>query len=223
MNPDGNGGVFAALERCGAARRVVVGMGSGSGVLGTDSGAVVGPGALADLNRRGVEYVHFYGVDNCLVRVGDPVFVGFAAERGADAAAKVVAKAYPAEPVGVFALRNHRCEVVEYSEIAPAIAEVCAPPSSPPVSAPLPWKWRTGARVHTHTQARDAQGRLLYNAGNIANHAFSVAFLNRLAPLLPTLPYHVARKKIPCIDEHGAAVEPKTPNGIKLEVRRGGR
>ena len=30
-------------------------------------------GALDDLNRRGVEYVHFYGVDNCLVRVGDPV------------------------------------------------------------------------------------------------------------------------------------------------------
>ena len=74
-------------------------------------------GALDDLNRRGVEYVHFYGVDNCLVRVGDPVFLGFSAARQADAAAKVVAKAYPEEAVGVFALRNGRCEVVEYSEL----------------------------------------------------------------------------------------------------------
>ena len=97
MNPDGNGGVYAALQRS---------------------------GALADMNRRGVEYVHFYGVDNCLVRVGDPVFVGFTADRQADAAAKVVGKAYPAEPVGVFAIRNGRCEVVEYSEIDPTLAEV---------------------------------------------------------------------------------------------------
>ena len=81
-------------------------------------------GLLEDMNRRGIEYIHFYGVDNCLVRVGDPTFVGFAAERGAVAAAKVVAKAYPAEPVGVFALRNGRCEVVEYSEIDPTLAEV---------------------------------------------------------------------------------------------------
>ena len=64
---------------------------------------------------------------------------------------------------------------------------------------------------------------MLYNAGNIANHAFSVAFLNRLQPLLPGLAYHVARKKIPCIDEHGSVVQPKTPNGIKLEVTIGAR
>jgi UDP-N-acetylglucosamine pyrophosphorylase len=102
---------------------------------------------------------------------------------------------------------------------------MCAP-IQPPCIRALTMEMEDGgarAHTHTHTQARDAQGRLLYNAGNIANHAFSVAFLNRLAPLLPTLPYHVARKKIPCIDEHGAAVEPKTPNGIKLEVRRGER
>ena len=47
---------------------------------------------------------------------------------------------------------------------------------------------------------------------------FSVAFLNRVQAHLPSLPYHVARKKIPCIDDAGQPVQPKAPNGIKLEV-----
>jgi UDP-N-acetylglucosamine/UDP-N-acetylgalactosamine diphosphorylase len=38
------------------------------------------------------------------------------------AGARVVAKAYPEEKVGVFARKNGRIEVVEYSELDPAEA-----------------------------------------------------------------------------------------------------
>ncbi|XP_036710792.1 UDP-N-acetylhexosamine pyrophosphorylase-like protein 1 isoform X2 [Balaenoptera musculus] len=78
MAPDGNGGLYCAL----ADHQV-----------------------LEDMERRGVEFVHVYCVDNILVRLADPVFIGFCVLRGADCGAKVV----------------------EYSEISPETARLRAP------------------------------------------------------------------------------------------------
>ena len=148
MAPDGNGGIFRALDT---------------------------QGILRDIAGRGVKYVHVYGVDNCLVRVGDPVFVGFCIERGVDAGAKVVTKAYPTESVGVFARRGGEVQVVEYSEIDAALATAVGP-----------------------------DGVLRFNAGNIANHLFTTEFLERAVSKLDALKYHVAKKKIPSADASGA-------------------
>ncbi len=60
--PDGNGGLYRALRR---------------------------DGVLSDMRRRGVECVQLYCVDNVLVRVGDPLFVGYCLDRGAECANKV--------------------------------------------------------------------------------------------------------------------------------------
>ena len=49
-------------------------------------------GALADMERRGVKYVPQYCVDNAVVKVADPVFVGYCIEQGADIGGKAVAK-----------------------------------------------------------------------------------------------------------------------------------
>ncbi len=120
LGPNGNGGCFPALKHS---------------------------GALEHMRKRGVEWVFTYSVDNALVKVCDPVFLGFAAASGLPAASKAVAKAYPEERVGVFCLRDGRPSVIEYSEMTP---EMCA--------------------------AQDAGG-LLYGSANIAVHLFAVDFL----------------------------------------------
>ncbi|KAI8843009.1 nucleotide-diphospho-sugar transferase [Chytridium lagenaria] len=162
--PDGNGGIYAALRK---------------------------EGVLDDLAKRNIPYVHAYCVDNCLVKVADPVFIGYCVERNADCGAKAVPKASPHEPVGVICLRNSKFGVVEYSEIDKSIAE-----------------------------QRDATtGDLAYNAANIANHFYTTEFLRRAADFEPKLEYHIARKKIKHVDlTSGETVSPEKANGIKLEL-----
>jgi len=170
--PDGNGGIYRALHLS---------------------------GCVADMRRRGVRGVHVFAVDNAIVKVADPVFVGFCLSRGADVGSKACAKAGPHEKVGVLCVRGGVHTVVEYSEMDRAAAEL-----------------------------RDAQsGELVFNAGNICIHYYSVDFLaDQCSPeRLPKI-YHLARKAIPYADsatglklsaEQMAARHGKATTGIKLE------
>jgi UDP-N-acetylglucosamine/UDP-N-acetylgalactosamine diphosphorylase len=141
------------------------------------------------LKDRGIEFSHCYCVDNCLARVADPTFIGYCASKGTDCGVKVVGKDSPHEPVGVVCLRDKKYGVVEYSEIDQETAEM-----------------------------RKPDGSLAFGAANIANHFFSTAFLERVPEFAEELEYHIAKKKIPCVDlNNGDLLAPKTPNGMKLE------
>lgn len=160
--PDGNGGIYNAL---------------------------VASGAVEDMRRRGVQHIHAYCVDNCLVKVADPVFIGFAAEKDVEVATKVVRKRSATEPVGLILLKDGRPGVVEYSEIDKATAE-----------------------------AEEAPGKLKFRAANIVNHYYSFRFLETIPIWARGLEHHVAKKKIPYADlASGQTVKPEKPNGIKLE------
>lgn len=163
--PDGNGGVYKALK----------------------TGKV-----LDDMQKRGIKHVHMYCVDNSLVKVGDPVFIGFSAERKLDVATKVVRKRSSNEQVGVIASRGGKPSVIEYSEITPELRE---------------------ARDPAHPDL------LKLRAANIVNHYYSVDFLQASPDLAKhAMPFHVAHKKIPFAGGAGGeTVKPDTPNGIKLE------
>ncbi|XP_044253377.1 UDP-N-acetylhexosamine pyrophosphorylase-like protein 1 [Tribolium madens] len=146
-------------------------------------------GILDDMRRRGVKYIHAHSVDNILTKVADPVFIGYFIEKGGDCAAKVVKKAGPTEAVGVVCQINGRFQVVEYSEISEEKAHL-----------------------------RDEEGNLVYSAGNICNHLFTTAFLQRVSDEFDEeLKLHVAKKKIPFVDDNGKTITPEKPNGIKIE------
>ena len=146
-------------------------------------------GALDDMERRGVDTIFYYQVDNPLVRIADPAYLGFHAEAGAEMSCKVVRKADPMEKVGVVARVDGRVGIIEYSEL------------------------RDEERY-----ARDEDGQLRYWAGSIAIHVLDTAFVRRIAAdAYRLLPFHLSAKQIPYVDDTGATCKPDEPNGHKLE------
>mmetsp|Transcript_34320 Transcript_34320/g.80291 ORF Transcript_34320/g.80291 Transcript_34320/m.80291 type:complete len:475 (-) Transcript_34320:17-1441(-) len=146
-------------------------------------------GCLDRLESSGVKYLHVFSVDNALCRPADIRFVGFAIAKDADCANKCVWKVSPEEKVGVVAKKGGKSSVVEYSELD-----------------------------ETNKNRRDDGGRLIFGAGNICNHMFTVRFLaDVVIPGMSNL-FHLAHKKIPCAGEDGSTTKPVENNGIKLEA-----
>jgi UDP-N-acetylglucosamine/UDP-N-acetylgalactosamine diphosphorylase len=160
-SPDGHGGCIKALKRS---------------------------GALADMQNRGVQYISYWQVDNPLVRLFDPLFVGLHALDGAEMSSKAVIKSQPKEKVGNFCLVDGKVSVIEYSDLPDELAET-----------------------------RNEDGSLAFQLGSIAIHIISAEFVEKLNREDFSLPLHRAVKKIPHIDLQGRAIEPKEPNGVKLE------
>ncbi|KAK9488922.1 nucleotide-diphospho-sugar transferase [Lipomyces starkeyi] len=166
--PDGNGGIYRAL---------------------------VQEDVLLDFAKRGIKHVHAYCVDNCLVRMADPVFLGFAESRGVLVATKSVPKRHPKENVGLIVAKDGHPAVIEYSEISEEMAH------------------------RTVVDSESGKKVLAFRAANIVNHYYSVEYLNTIPTWSENyLPYHIARKKIPCVElETGESISPSKPNGIKME------
>ena len=85
--------------------------------------ALVKNGMTQKMRELGVEWVFIGGVDNCLVKMVDPVLMGIAIDKKVTAAGKSVVKANPKEKVGVFCKKNGRPSVIEYTEIPDDMAE----------------------------------------------------------------------------------------------------
>jgi UDP-N-acetylglucosamine/UDP-N-acetylgalactosamine diphosphorylase len=163
MSPDGHGGLLAALKRS---------------------------GALADMKQRGIKSVFFFQVDNPLVEIADPAFVGYHVMNKSEYSLKLCAKRDPYEKVGMpmqfGAAGNASFRMVEYTEMT---KEQC------------------------ERKAKD--GSLYFLYGSPAIHVFDRAFLAREAG--KAMPLHLAFKKIPFVDATGTVVKPSEPNGYKFE------
>jgi UDP-N-acetylglucosamine/UDP-N-acetylgalactosamine diphosphorylase len=153
--------------------------------------ALADSGALADMGRHGIDTISYFQVDNPLVRVIDPLFIGLHLGTGSEMSSKAVHKAFDAEKVGVFSQINGHLGVVEYSDLP---AELAA--------------------------AKNPDGTRRFDAGSIAIHVLSREFVERLtAPdAAVQLPWHRADKRVPTVDTAGNPVNPAEPNAVKLEM-----
>ncbi|MDP6850084.1 MAG: UTP--glucose-1-phosphate uridylyltransferase [Planctomycetota bacterium] len=124
-NPDGHGGFYAALHAAGTFKL---------------------------LREKGIDTLFYCQVDNPLVRMGDPAFLGHHLKSNAQMSIKVVEKTDPEEKVGLVALVDGTPSCIEYSDLAPELAK-----------------------------EKSQDGGLLFRAGNIAIHAFALDFAESCA------------------------------------------
>ncbi len=166
LSPDGHGGMLSAMDRS---------------------------AALDDIHNRGVEQLFYFQVDNPLVEVCSPEFVGYHLLAGSELSSQVVAKRAPLEPLGNVVAVDGRLVVIEYSDLA------------------------GDEKLVKIFSERSADGSLVLWAGSIAVHMMDAAFLRRMADSADALPFHLAEKKAPHIDQAGRLIEPTEPNAVKFE------
>ena len=102
---------------------------------------------------------------------------------------KVVRKKSAEEKMGVLCKINGKLGLIEYSDIS-----------------------------DEDMHAREPDGSLRFWAGNIATHVLSVSFVERENKDGFRLPYHIAEKGIPYLNDKGELVTPAEKNGIKFET-----
>ncbi len=127
MNPNGHGGSLSGLHTS---------------------------GAIKDMRRRGIEYISTFQVDNPLVGICDPVFIGWHMKKNAEMSCKVLEKCLPSERIGVVCTQNGKALVVEYVDLPDDKQREMGP-----------------------------DGRLRFWAGSIAIHIINVDFAERCGAL----------------------------------------
>jgi UDP-N-acetylglucosamine/UDP-N-acetylgalactosamine diphosphorylase len=146
-------------------------------------------GLLDQMRDRGIRHIFYFQVDNPLVKVADPTFLGHHLKANAEMSSKIVPKETPMDKVGNMVLIDSRCSIIEYSDLPKELAE-----------------------------QREENGKLRIWAGSPAIHYFAVDFLERVTRGQTRIPFHVARKKVPHLDEKGNHVEPTKENALKFEM-----
>lgn len=92
---DGHGGIFKAMQQ---------------------------NGILDDINKRNIDWVLVSPIDNPLIELVDPIFMGVAEREKLNAIGKSIIKKDPNQKSGVFCLKNNKVNVLEYTEINPELA-----------------------------------------------------------------------------------------------------
>ncbi len=149
-------------------------------------------GAVADMKKRGIQHISYTQVDNPIVRVLDPVFIGLHDLDHAEMSSKMLPKREPLEKLGNFCLVDGKMTVIEYSDLPDALANERLP-----------------------------DGQLRFLAGSIAIHLIKVDFVASLNEKAGgfALPFHRAEKKVPYLDAtSGQVVKPEKNNAVKLET-----
>ena len=128
-NPDGHGGILTALLKT---------------------------GLLADLKSKNVRYISYFQVDNPLVDMADPYFIGYHIKNNFQVTTKVIKKLYPEEKLGSIGKKNGVNGVIEYSDMPNELM-----------------------------RQTNESGELKYLMGSIGIHIFNTEFLINFTEKLP--------------------------------------
>jgi UDP-N-acetylglucosamine/UDP-N-acetylgalactosamine diphosphorylase len=140
--------------------------------------ALAQSGALEDMNRRGVELLSYWQVDNPLVNILDELFIGLHSLDKAEMSSKAVIKLGPDEKVGNFCRVDGKIKVIEYSELPESLA-----------------------------RKQNDDGSLVFNLASIGIHLINRSFVEKFSSGDYILPLHRAIKQIPHLDEDGNRME----------------
>ncbi len=125
MSPDGHGGMISALKA---------------------------NGCFADMKKRGVKTLFYFQVDNPMVDVADPAFIGLHTLEKSEYSLKLTAKREPTEGLGMVVKRDGHFDMIEYTEMTDEM-----------------------------NNRRTKTGDLYFKFGSPAIHVFDRAFLEREA------------------------------------------
>jgi len=151
--------------------------------------ALIDSGSMADMAERGIEHVSYFQVDNPLVTILNPLFIGLHDLQNSDMSSRSLTKTGPFEKLGNFVSIGDRITIIEYSDL--------------PEEKAL---------------EKDSDGRIKYRAGSPAIHVLRRDFIEQFASGEMKLPYHRAEKKVSFINDKGDLVEPEEPNAVKFET-----
>jgi UDP-N-acetylglucosamine/UDP-N-acetylgalactosamine diphosphorylase len=151
--------------------------------------ALIDSGSMADMAERGIEHISYFQVDNPLVTILNPLFIGLHDLQKSDMSSRSLTKTGPFEKLGNFVSIGDRVTIIEYSDL--------------PEEKAL---------------EKERDGRIKYRAGSPAIHVLRRDFIEQFASGENKLPYHRAEKKVSFIDDKGVFVEPEEPNAVKFET-----
>ncbi len=146
-------------------------------------------GSIKEMEKNGIKYIFYFQVDNVLVNICDPYYLGYHIAGNAQVSNKVVHKVNAEEKMGVICKMNDKTGVLEYSDLD-----------------------------EKDMYALDEKNDLKYWGGNTAVHVFSVDFIRKENESGFRLPYHIANKSIPYLNDDGKIVKPDEKNGMKFET-----
>lgn len=147
MNPDGHGGILSALTS---------------------------QGYISKMEHLGIEYLSYFQVDNPLINMADPCFIGCHIAENSDISTKVIRKNFAEEKLGVAMqeCKSAKHRIVEYSDIPMEIM-----------------------------QQKCDDDSLYFQMGSTGIHIFSVPFIKKVSSKLPI---HIANKEITLPDLTGS-------------------
>ncbi len=146
-NPDGHGGSLKALWQS---------------------------GLLEKLESAGITKIFYCHIDNPLVKVADPLFLGWHIKEKADFSLKVVRKRSSDEKVGNFVVADGKPRMIEYIELPDELRGM-----------------------------KDACGNPVFWAGSIGIHFINTDFIRNINKNGFALPYHRQVKKISSGEDSG--------------------